>query len=81
MISTREAIELLEQAAAVTEQHRALSVRSVALRLDVSAKYIKEHLADFPNAFRITGGEIRIPVRDLTAYERARRIFRAGPAT
>lgn len=74
-MSEAEAIKLFQKCAEIFEAKRHLSLAAVAARIDMSPKYVREHLADFPNAWRLPGGEIRIPTRDVEALERARRIF------
>lgn len=74
-MSEDEAITLFQKCAEIFEVKRSLSLAAVAARIDFSTKYVREHLSDFPNAWRASGGEIRIPVRDVVALERSRRIF------
>lgn len=44
-----------------------LPVRAVAKLLGCSTQYVKEHLDLFPHAYRLSGGDIRIPMRDVNA--------------
>lgn len=60
------------------EQQRHLSLGSAAARLDCSVDYLRDHLDEFPNAWRMPGGEIRIPVRDIEALARARRFLQTA---
>lgn len=72
------AVRLLTQAGAVFSlppaQH--LSVGEAAARLDFSARWVKEHLDEFPHAWRAPGGELRIPARDIEAMAKRCRIRR-----
>jgi hypothetical protein len=70
-----EALRLIEQAARLLEPKRHLSLSGVALRLDCSPKWVREHLAEFPGAWRMPGGEIRVPARDVEALAASRRCF------
>lgn len=64
----------------------ALGVLLAARRLDVSTDWIKAHLDEFPNWYRLPAGsgplgnvgEIRIPVRDLDAFELRRKKLRGA---
>jgi hypothetical protein len=77
-VSVEDAIEVLRQNAG------SVALDGAARRLDVSPRWIRDHLELFPNAWRLTAGcagernvgELRIPVSDLMAYEDSRRIFR-----
>jgi hypothetical protein len=72
-------IPILEKCAGIfAEQQKHLSLGAAAARLDCSPKYLREHLSDFPNAWRLPGGEIRIPVKDIESLARARRFLRAA---
>lgn len=60
-----------------------LSLAHVAERLDVSVGWVRAHLDEFPRAWRLPAassglgqptGELRIPVRDLEAFEARRRL-------
>ena len=51
-----------------------LSVSEAAARLDFSVRWIKEHIAEFPNAWRAPGGELRIPARDIEALAKRCRL-------
>ena len=64
---TDEALKLLREVIAAFEPNRHLSIRETALRLDCSSQYVREHLILFPNAWRMAGGDIRIPVKDIEA--------------
>lgn len=76
-----EVAKLLREVIAAFEPHRHLSVRETALRLDCSPKYIREHLILFPNAWRMEGGELRIPSRDIEAMIAKRKIHSFKPTT
>lgn len=77
-MSLEDAIKSLNQSAG------SLALSSAAARLDVSPDWIRAHLEEFPNVWRLSAGsakgrnvgELRIPVRDLVAYEERRRVFR-----
>lgn len=67
-VSLSEAIGVLTRAGAVfsiPSEQQQLSLGTVAKRLEVSVKYLREHLSYFPNAWRIPGGEWRIPASDV----------------
>ena len=55
-----------------------LSLGEAAKVLDVSATWVREHLSEFPNAWRLPGagrcGEWRIPSRDIDALAASRRL-------
>lgn len=61
-------------------ERRAYSLGECALALGVSVDWMRDHLHEFPNAYRLpgggNGGALRIPVRDLDAFEKRRRILR-----
>lgn len=66
-ITVEQAIKVLTDAGAVfsapTGKH--LCLKAVAARLDCSVGYVRDHLGEFPNAWRMPGGELRIPERDV----------------
>lgn len=75
------ALRLLTQLGAVVTLPASVgsvAIRTAAARLDVSADWIRDHLEEFPNWWRLPAGsangqnvgEIRIPIRDLEAFER-----------
>lgn len=81
-----EAIQSLRAAGAVVmlpePERRALSLREAARVLSVSVDWFRDHLDEFPNAFRLpgggrNGGELRIPARDLQSFERRCRVLPA----
>jgi len=76
-MKSREVIKLIQQYAIGFEHKRHLSVAAVAVRLDCSPKWVRSHLNDFPGAWRMSGGEIRIPARDVEKLAEARRLFSA----
>ena len=83
-MSEAEAISLFQKCAQVFEPARHLSLGAVAARLDCSVKYVREHLEYFPGAWRMPGGEIRIPAKDVEALARSRRFLgkaKAQPET
>lgn len=61
-------------------ERRAFSLAECALALGVSVDWMRDHLGEFPNAYRLpgggNGGALRVPVRDLDAFEKRRRISR-----
>ena len=63
VFSTAGAVILLPGA------RRSFSLQTVAARLEVSARWVRKHLAEFPGAFRLPGGELRIPESDVMAVE------------
>lgn len=64
-MSVQEAITTLERAGFTNQRH--LGLRAAAERLDFSVDWVRDHLDEFPNAWRAPGGELRIPVRDVEA--------------
>lgn len=76
-MSIEEVIETLNQSTG------SLSVASVAARLDVSKDWVRDHIDQFPNAWRlpteVSGshnvGGLRIPVADLVSFQERRRVF------
>jgi predicted ArsR family transcriptional regulator len=87
-----EAVALLNAARAVfldfTTDDDSLRLPAVAKRLGVGTDWVREHLSEFPNAWRLPAGEIirngegrnvgelRIPVKDIRAFEQRQRIRR-----
>jgi hypothetical protein len=78
-----DAIQSLRAAGAVVmlpePERRALSLREAARALSVSVDWFRDHLDEFPHAYRLpgggrNGGELRIPARDLQAFERRFRV-------
>lgn len=67
-------VPVCESCAEIFDGKRHLSLKSVAARLDCSINFLREHLADFPGAWRM-GDTVRIPVKDIIALANARRIF------
>jgi len=76
-MSDLEAIRLIQRAAGVFEQRRHLCLSAVASRLDCSPKWVREHLGLFPGAWRMPGGEIRVPARDVEALAEAGKFLKA----
>lgn len=68
-MSIEQAIQVLRHAGAVVlvpgSSPRFFSLAEVAARLSVSVKWTRAHLSAFPGAFRLPGGEWRVPERDL----------------
>jgi hypothetical protein len=71
-----QATQLLKEVLSAFEPTRHLTVREVALRLDCSAKYVRKHLILFPNVWRMEGGGIRIPSKDVDAMIAERKIHK-----
>jgi hypothetical protein len=91
MNEVSQAIDTLRRAGVVfavniEDASRHLSVQEAARRLDVSVWWLKEHLDEFPNRWRLpagaaptaTGarnvGELRIPASDVDALARRMRV-------
>ena len=83
-----EAISELTRAGAVFAVPAAsgsLSLSLAAQRLDVSPSWVRQHLEEFPGAWRLPAGsrgdrnvgELRIPVRDLEALEKRQALRKA----
>jgi len=71
----------------VAPSEGSLSLESASRRLDVSTDWMREHLDEFPNAWRLPAassglnqpaGQLRIPIRDLDAFEDRRKIKKAA---
>lgn len=84
-----EALDVLRANGAVvvapaTERH--LSLQGAALSLDLSLDWFRDHLDEFPNAWRLPAGsaagrnvgELRIPLKDIEALAERQRIRRAA---
>lgn len=73
-----DAIKTLAKAGAVfslpTTKH--LSLPEAAKRLDCSTKWVREHKHEFPNAWRMPGGELRIPESDVEALAKRNKLRR-----
>lgn len=70
--SLRDAIRLLTAAGATISlpSQRHLSLRSAAAELDCGVTWLREHIAEFPNAWRMPGGELRVPSGDVSEAKR-----------
>jgi len=59
---------------------RHLSLPEAASRLDVGPGWVRDHLSEFPHAWRLPSngqaGELRIPAPDVDALAKRRRISR-----
>lgn len=70
-VRLREALRVLTEAGAVfclpASHQRHYAVGQVAEMLDCSVSWVKRHLCEFPHAWRMPGGELRIPARDVEA--------------
>ena len=53
-----------------------VSIKKAALKLDCSPRYLRKHLILFPNVWRMDGGDIRIPVKDIEAMIAKRKIHK-----
>ena len=53
-------------------------VGEVAKRLGCGKTWVRAHLEEFPNAWRMPGGELRFPASDLEALARRNRLSRSG---
>jgi len=54
-----------------------LSLAAAAKRLDCSISYLRDHKHEFPNLWRMPGGELRIPERDVEALAKRNKVNRA----
>jgi hypothetical protein len=73
-----DAIKILAAAGAVFSlpSSKHLSLAEAAKRLDCSAKWVREHKQEFPNAWRMPGGELRIPEGDVESLARRNKLRR-----
>lgn len=75
-----DAIHALAKAgvALALPQPRHLSLAQAAEVLDVKPTWVREHLAEFPNAWRLPAagqsGELRIPISDVQALAKRRKL-------
>ena len=53
-----------------------LSVRKAAERLDTTPDWIRDHLDEFPNTFRL-GSDLRITAADIRKFAERHRVFKA----
>jgi hypothetical protein len=79
--NVEQAIRVLTAAGAVVVMDQPhYSVGNAARKLDCSKGWIREHLHEFPNAWRMPGtggvGELRIPARDIEALAKRQRLLR-----
>ncbi|MEI6194798.1 MAG: hypothetical protein WCS42_10755 [Verrucomicrobiota bacterium] len=51
-----------------------LWLKEVAAKLNGSGRYVRQHPAEFPNAWRMAGGDIRVPERDVDEFAKWARI-------
>lgn len=87
-LTLREAIRVLTDAGAVFSLPREIEKKSLTLaeagaRIGFSVCWMRDHLSEFPNAWRApgggaNGGELRIPARDLDAFEKRHRLTGAA---
>ena len=66
-MTVQKAIRVLTDAGAFfsVPSGKHLCLKAAAAKLDCSAQYVRTHLAEFPNAWRMPGGELRVPERDV----------------
>jgi hypothetical protein len=74
-MSEDDAIKLL-RCAGVFEKKGHLSVSSVARLFDCSSEFVREHLTDFPGHWKMAGGDIRIPIKDVEAFVAAGKVIK-----
>lgn len=74
----QDAIETLTQAGAVfsVPPGKHLSLAAAAKRLDCSVSWVRAHKHEFPNAWRMPGGELRIPEGDVDALAKRNKLRR-----
>lgn len=74
----KEAIEVLSRAGAVFSVPNSahLSIEQAAKRLDCSTTWLRRHKQEFPNAWRLPGGELRFPEADVEALAKRNRLRR-----
>lgn len=67
-----DAIKTLTEAGAkiVLPSERHLSIGNAAKMIDISKGWIRSHLQEFPNAWRMPGGELRFTENDCAAIKR-----------
>lgn len=91
-LSLHEALLALTKAGArvfcVLPEDEALRLPDAARRLGVSVDWMRDHLSEFPNVFRLPAGEIktrtggrnigelRFPASDITAFQQRQRLPR-----
>ncbi len=78
-MSVQEAIQVLvDEAVAVPPGRRHLRVAQVAELLAVSDKWVRAHLDEFPRAWKMRGGDIRVPQADVDALVKRSAIGRTS---
>ena len=77
-MTLREAIRVLADAGAVfsVPPGKHLCLAAVADKLDCSRQWVRKHLRGFPNAWRMPGGELRVPERDVEELAKRRKLTR-----
>lgn len=67
-----DAVRLLTEAGAVFSlpSQRHFSLGNAARQLDCSKGWLREHLTEFPHAWRMPGGELRVPENDIATAKR-----------
>jgi len=76
----KEAIEVLSRAGAVFSipSGKHLSIEQAAKKLDCSTTWLRRHKHEFPNLWRMPGGELRFPESDVDALAKRNRLRRAN---
>lgn len=74
----KEAIETLTRAGAVfsVSSGKHLSIEQAAKKLDCSPTWLRRHKQEFPNLWRMPGGELRFPEGDVEALAKRNRLRR-----
>lgn len=62
----------------IPDSHRHLGIEETAKRLDCSEDWVRRHKHEFPNAWRMPGGELRFPESDVQALAKRNRLRRAN---
>jgi len=91
-VSLADALAALARAGArvfcVLPGEESLSLVNAAKRIGVSTDWMRDHLAEFPNAYRLPAGErivngegrnvgeLRVPSRDIEAFQARHRLHR-----
>lgn len=77
----KDAIQALVDAGAIfslPESSQHLSIGEAARRLDCSEDWVRRHKHEFPNCWRMPGGELRFPEGDIQAMAKRCRLRRAA---
>lgn len=89
-LEVSQALELLREARAVfSDFNESLTLTETARRLNVGTDWVRQHLVEFPHAWRLPAGErlvkgegrnvgeLRIPVADVKAFQERQQVRRA----